>query len=291
MGFGAGFFYNIFSEIIKDTPDWPAIREGFIHNIPFYTRFSDNQWKSKFGTFSTFSNQSNVHSVDYDNGASNGEVFLENSSDFFSNPDGTPVMGGYSYQRKEVFTTNNHLGSSNGWSIEFQLKLDMSKVRGTPDEYFNSSRTGFVVNIRSHSLNEEFYVCIATSSKSTGNGSAALISSYVGDRNALNWCQWMRFDDIDPYDGHIYTFSYEPNDPRTIDGQTYYMKLYIDGVYKGNFGAPTSRSVQSGHYYHDYVGFSLINRSENANNRVNGGYCTAYAKAWVNDIFVYNRPY
>ncbi|MBP3686182.1 MAG: hypothetical protein J6J21_04045 [Clostridia bacterium] len=215
-----------------------------------------------------------------------GELYFYNSAYFPSSTDNTPVPGGYHYVRKEVYAQKGTLAPSH-FTIQFRLKLNMPSLRtpGNTHGYslLSAAKTGFIVNVRSTYANREVYLSISAS----GNGIS--VSSFTGNREELDEYTTKSIPNVDPSEYHQYFICYNPGNSETDSfGRKLTLMFYVDGEHKASFPDPTTRSIQTGYYGKDYVGLTLCNRSENAQNRESANYCRAISTAYLSEFNIFN---
>lgn len=236
---------------------------------PFTLVSSTMQPLKNYSPFSVFKNQStpaNLTSV----------TFTENSIRFQNELIvSSTSTAAYSYQRIESFSNLGTLDDETGFTVILELKLNQSPLNTLTDS--KVGQTGFVLNVRSASLNREMYFSIIV------YNSRLLITSYTGNRASINQstCEKLWYDNFNPNKTYTYRFSYDRIATNKI---LTYIKPEGSNVfeYLGHFSEPTYRTTSMSYFNQDFVMASSVNRSINA--RESGGSYIANCNNIISNI-------
>lgn len=248
-----------------------------------YSTNFQNLFRGSFGSFSDFCRTAVTSPVSWNltSRIESNTAFL--SADYSASPvNNNCPQNLYSYIRKESYTNWNRINISEGLTVDLVLKLEMPAISSLSTAA-GLGRTGFVLNIRdllspgTNATDYEFYFAICPYQE------GIVISSVGGNRDALEYgsCSNRFLSDIDPTEFHNYKFIYRPEDE---------ISVYIDGEKRHAFPLTSigHRTLKRGHYYQDFVAFSLVNRSSNLKWNPETEYYEAHSKAWVSKIELYD---
>lgn len=248
-----------------------------VRATPVFSASFNSNLTSSWGSF--------FNNGPFANGCSNSSsISITQNTDcaYFYNPACFSISDNsyYAYRRlSSPTTTYNHIGGSNGATLECSLKLERLPSFNLNYNISNPKigQTGFVINVRMYDYDDEFYFCINRDGNNT-----IRVTSYGGNRLTIDERTPEMITGI-PYNPAYFTkFCFVYN--RNASGNK--IQLYVNGIHRGSFSEPSHRG--SGGLQQNFAYFSLVARPLFSS--YDGYVFDADSRVWMDYVNIYDKP-